>query len=360
MSGLFAVIMAGGSGTRFWPASRERRPKQFQAIGTDAPLLAATSARLAPLIPPERQMVITAARHAEAVRELLPDVPPTQVIGEPAARDTAACVGLAGQVVARIDADATVVAMPADHVLSPVADYHAALLAAEAALAAHPDSLLVFGVEPDRPATGYGWLRRGDRVGEYGGREVYALDAFVEKPDARRAQELLDAGGHFFNAGLFAFRPEALETAYVSHLPDMVEPLRRMGRAFHGDEFDAVLKQGFGKLQKISIDYGVMERLHSALLLPLPLRWDDVGSWDALARLKAADADGNVVEGEAVVLESHRNIVSARDGVVAIKGVDDLIVVHTPDATLVCRRDDEQGVKQIVEALKAAGLEKYL
>jgi mannose-1-phosphate guanylyltransferase len=218
----------------------------------------------------------------------------------------------------------------------------------------------VYGVEPDRPATGYGWLRRGERVGAWGGQDVFRLDAFVEKPDAARAQELLAAGGHFFNAGLFAFRPEALEIAYVTHLPDMVDPLKRMARAFPHEEFERVLKTEFGALQKISIDYGVMERLTSALLLPLKLRWDDVGSWDALARLRPADEQGNVAEGDVLVLQAARNIVSARDGVVAIKGVDDLIVVHTPDATLVCRRGDEQGVKQIVEALQAAGLEKYL
>ena len=361
-SRLYAVIMAGGSGTRFWPRSRESLPKQLLPIGSERALLQQTSERIAPLIPPARQLVITAARTAAAARELLPQVPAAQVIGEPEGRDTAACVGLAGRLLGRLDREAVGIAMPADQVLLDTEAYLEHLRAAEAALAARPDALLVFGIEPDRPATGYGWLRRGAPVGRYLGREVFELAAFVEKPDRERAQQLLAAGGHSWNAGLFAFRPAALAAAYARHLPGMTAGLDALASAWDTPLFASALAEHYPRLQKISIDYGVMEKVGAeggALLLPLPVRWDDVGAWDALARLLPADARGNVAQGDHVLLDSRGLIVSATGGVVAAKGVQDLIIVHTPDATLVCRRDDAEGVKAVVAALRERGLQRY-
>lgn len=360
MSKLFAILMAGGSGTRFWPGSRRMRPKQLLPIGGDVPLLTATSARLRPLIPATRQLVITSAEYVDQARALLPDVPPEQIIGEPEGRDTAPCIGLAARVVERIDADAVCVAMPSDHVIRPEDEFRAHLVAAEAALAAHPGSILVFGIRPDHPATGYGYLRCGADVGVYGGRTVQRLLAFVEKPDRPTAERLLAGGDHLWNAGLFAFRPAALAAAYERWLPDTVPGLADLARAWGGGDFARVMRDVFPTLRKVSIDYGVMERLDDALVLPLPVRWDDVGSWGALARLIAADADGNVVAGNALLQQTRGCIVSAGDGLVAARGVGDLIIVHTADATLVCRRDDDQGVKEIVDALRARGLERFL
>jgi mannose-1-phosphate guanylyltransferase len=359
MSQLWGVLMAGGSGTRFWPASRRDRPKQLLPIGADRPLIVQTSERLGGLIPPERQLVITSARYVEAMRELLPGVPAEQVVGEPEGRDTAPCIGLAGRLLARLDPEAVGIAMPSDHVLSPVETFLDHLSAAGAALQAHPGSLLVFGIEPDRPATGYGYLRSGPAVGTYGGHAVHQLDGFVEKPDRARAKVLIAQGGHLWNAGLFAFRPTALAEAYSRHLPEMTGHLDAMADAWGGDGFERVLAERYPRLTKISIDYGVMEKLEQALLMPLPLRWEDVGSWDALARLLESDVRGNVCQGEALVLSGSNLLLAATDGMIAVKGVDDLIVVHTPDATLVCRRDDAEGVRAVVEALRGAGLGRY-
>ena len=198
-------------------------------------------------------------------------------------------------------------------------------------------------------------------MGTFGGRDVERLEAFVEKPRRERAEAMLAAGGYTWNAGLFAFRPAALEAAYQEHLPAMVPGLRQLAAAWPGEGFEAELDAVFPTLEKVSIDFGVMEKLDGTLLLPLPVRWDDVGSWSALEKLLETDERGHVVDGQAVLLESTGCLVSASEGsVVTVKGVDDLIVVHTPDATLVCRRDDDQGVKQIVEALKARGLERFV
>jgi mannose-1-phosphate guanylyltransferase len=359
MTRLFAILMAGGSGTRFWPASRKDRPKQLLPIGTAQPLLVETSERLGTLIPPERQLVITSARYAARVRELLPRVPAEQVVGEPEGRDTAACIGLAGRLLARLDADAVAIAMPSDHVLSPVDVFLDHLRAAQAALEAHPEALLVFGLQPDRPATGYGWLKRGAPVGTFGGRTVHRLEAFVEKPDVARARVLLASGDHLWNAGLFAFRPAAMEAAVARHLPQLASGLAPLAAAWRTPRFDEALAQHYPQLPKISIDFGVMEKVSGALLLPLPLRWDDVGAWDALARLLPADAAGNVAQGEHLLLDGKNLLVSSTGGLVAARGVSDLIIVHTPDATLVCRRDDAEGVKAIVQELERRGLGRY-
>ncbi len=353
--------MAGGSGTRFWPASRARRPKQLLPLGGGDPLLVRTSRRLAGLIPPDRQMVVTGARHIDAVRALLPEVPPEQIVGEPQGRDTAACVGLSAVLAERIDPDAIVVAMPSDHVIEPEERFRGHLAAAATALTEHPESILVFGIEPDRPATGFGYLRCGEKLPDVDGCPLHRLEAFVEKPDATRAQLMLDQGGHLWNAGLFAFRPATLIDAYRTHLPHMLPGLQRIAAAWGRDEFEPILAHEFPKLEKTSIDFGVMEKIEGALLMPLSLQWDDVGAWSALPRLREADEDGNVTDGDVVALEATGNILAApTGGVVAVRGIDDLVVVHTADATLVCRRDDAEGVKQITEALKARGLERFL
>jgi mannose-1-phosphate guanylyltransferase len=294
------------------------------------------------------------------VRRLLPDVPAEQVIGEPEGRDTAACVGLAGRLIARLDPQAVGIAMPSDHVIEPAADYRRHLAAAEQALAAHPGALLVFGITPDRPATGYGWLRQGAAVGSHDGCPVHRLQAFIEKPDRARAEALLAEGGHAWNAGLFAFRPDTLAAAYAAHLPEFGPHLDALAEAWRTPRFPAALAEHYPRLRKVSIDFGVMEKLSGTLLMPLPLQWDDVGAWDALARLLPADADGNVAEGEAVLLDSRGLIVSAGEGLVAARGVADLIIVHTGDATLVCRRDDAEGVKRLVEVVRERGFEQYL
>jgi len=361
VSTLFAVLMAGGSGTRFWPASRKSRPKQFLSIGGETALLKRTSARLGQTIPPERQLVITAAHTVEATRALLKEVPPEQIVGEPEARDTSACVGLAACIVGRIDPEATVIAMPADQLITPEESFREHLLTAEAALTAHPERVLVFGVEPTRAEQGYGWLRRGAQLETYGDKPVFELEAFIEKPQAAEAAKMLEAGGYAWNAGMFAFRLQAMRAAFQEHLPDVWAGLERITGDWKTPAFAADLAREFPTLPKISIDKGVMEKLRGTLMLPLPLDWDDVGSWSALERLREADTAGNVVDGTAIALDARDNLLAAAEGgVVAVKGIDGLIVVHTADATLVCRRDDDQGVKALVKELEARGLERFL
>ena len=359
MTAPFAVIMAGGSGTRFWPASRKARPKQLLPLGGDRPLIVATAERLGGLVPPARQLVITSARYVDQVRALLPGIPAAQVIGEPEGRDTAACIGLAARIVGRLDPDAVAIAMPSDHVLAPVETYRQHLAAAVEALSVHPGAVLVFGITPDRPATGYGYLKRGERVGSAGGHELFRLARFVEKPDRARAEAMLATGDHLWNAGLFAFRPATMDAAIARHLPALVPGLDALGAAWGGARFEATLAEHYPRLPRTSIDYGVMEKLEQALLLPLPLKWDDVGAWDALPRLLPHDADGNVTQGPSVLLDSRNLVVSAEGGMVAARGVSDLVIVHTPDATLVCRRDDAEGVKAITAELAKRGLDAF-
>jgi mannose-1-phosphate guanylyltransferase len=351
--------MAGGSGTRLWPLSRAERPKQLLDVVADDTgahsLLAEAFDRLRALLPADRIWVCTAARYGDQVRAALPELGADRLILEPVARDTANAVGLAAALVADADPDAELAVVSADHVIRPVDRFAAVLGTAYDALAARPDSLVTLGITPTSPATGFGYVQRGAPTEVAG---VAEAAAFREKPDRATAEAYLASGEYLWNSGMFVWRAQTVLDALADHLPDTAAGLRRVVAAPAGPERDAVLAEVFPTLQKISVDYAVLEPAATepgrVLVAELDVDWLDVGSWPALAHTLEVDADGNAARGPVVVLDSVGNIVLSDDPshVVALVGVRDSVVVHTADVTMVCPVSDAERVKQLLAAVE--------
>jgi mannose-1-phosphate guanylyltransferase len=347
----YVVVMAGGSGTRFWPASRKARPKQFLAIGQEGSLLRQTVERVLPLVPAERVYVVTGAVHAAHAQEDLPELPPENVMVEPTGRNTAPCIGWATKVILQKDPEARVAVLPADHYIRDEAGFRDHLEAAfEAA-----EGIVLFGIVPDRPETGYGYIQRAHDKRAVAGHSVHPVARFVEKPDHATALQYLAAGDYLWNSGMFVFSAQAMDAELRRHLPALSDDLDRLVAA--PGEVDAI----YPKLQSISIDYGVMERSDRTEVMPAAFTWSDVGSWEAAKEVYPTDAAENVVLGDAFLAEVRRSLVDARSGrFVAVVGLDDVVVVDTPDAVLVVRRDRSQDVKLVVNHLQAAGRDPLL
>jgi mannose-1-phosphate guanylyltransferase len=333
---LHAVILAGGSGTRFWPLSRAAKPKQFLALATDRALIEETFLRVEPLCAAAQSWVVCGPGHEAAVRAALPEV---RVIVEPVARNTAPAIGLAAVRVLREDPDATLFILPSDHHIARPAAFREAL--SLAARACQSGDLLTLGIHPTRPETGYGYLRRAAARGD----GSYKVEAFVEKPDAATAARYIADGAYSWNAGIFVFRADAILAALERHLPAVHEGLTSGG--------------DFAKLPSISIDYGVMEpesRIGRIAMVPGDFGWSDVGSFAALPEVRTLDARGNAVAGDAFLHDCDDSVVLAEGGrFVAAVGVSGLCIIDAGDALLVVPRDRAQDVRAVVDALKARG-----
>lgn len=359
---LHALIMAGGSGTRFWPQSRQRLPKQFLTFfGGQRSLLQQTFDRIHAMIPAESMWVFTNALHVEKTREQLPEIPPTHIVGEPAGRDTAACIGTAAALLARHHPHTTMVVFAADHLIQPIESFQKAIQAAAEFLDKTPEALVTFGIPPSHPATGYGYLRRGELADDTAGTNIYRLHSFQEKPARPQAEEYLASGQYYWNSGIFCWKVDTILSEMEQHTPELYQAIGRIADSWDAPDARAIFQQEFSALPKISIDYAVMEKAQTVYMVEAPFQWDDVGSWLALERVLEKDEQHNVVVGFHQGLDSENCvIVGPQQHLITTMGVKDLIIVHTPDATLVANRQDEQSVKQLLEQLRSQGLEEYL
>jgi len=356
------LIMAGGSGTRFWPRSRHHRPKQLIDIVGQGTMIQQTVARLRTDLPAESFLVMTNRVQADAVREQLPELQASQVVAEPRGRDTSACIGLAACIMKQSDPDAIMVVCSADHVIRPPDEFMRCIREA-ARIAVNQHVLTTMGIRPSSPSELYGYIRRGDPLAgsEGGAIKAFRLREFKEKPSRKQAEAFLASGEYYWNSGNFVWHVDDILSAIRTHLPEMAAGLDRIAPALGTPEQDAVIEREFPKLPRISIDYGVMEKADNAVVVETSFEWDDVGSWDAVARHHPADADDNVILAKHVGKDTKGCILAAENGhLLATLGVRDLIVVHTPDATLVCDRDRASDVKALVEALKNQGLNEHL
>jgi mannose-1-phosphate guanylyltransferase len=357
---LHAMIMAGGGGTRFWPRSRQKRPKQFLTLTGERSLLQMALDRIEAQVPAERTWVITGSTHSEEVGKQLPALARERVIGEPVGRDTAACIGLGAALIARKDPRAVMLVMPADHVIEPMQEFRRAVHVAELMAEENPSALITFGIPPTHPSTGYGYIQRGREIANRQGLDVYQVLAFREKPKHDVAERYVASGEFFWNSGIFVWKTSAILGELERQQPQLHKAVRRIAEAWDSADFPDVFKSEYEALTRVSIDFAVMEHAKEVLVLRAPFRWDDVGSWLALERMHPQDADGNTVLAAHLGFETKNCVIAADSGhLVATVGVHDLLIIQDGNATLVANRKDENGIKQIVESLKKKGLEKY-
>ena len=364
----YGVIMAGGSGTRFWPKSRRLLPKQLMKLTGDRTMLQLAVDRLSGLVEPQSIYVITNAELAAQARDQLPDVPAAGIIGEPVGRDTAACIGLGALLIRKQDPDGVMVVVTADHLIRAADAFRRDLeVAVEAA--GEPGVMVTFGVKPTEPATVYGYIERGDLVLERDGLAgsgpipVYNVDQFREKPSRDVAQQYLDSGRFYWNSGMFVWSAQTILDALASATPTLHSALTAIEPALGTPEQDEAIAGAYADLGKISIDFAVMERATNVRVVEASFDWDDVGSWLAMERLLEQDEAGNTVLAQHLGIDTSNCVLSAEPGhLLATIGVDDLVVVHTPDATLVCAKDRVDEIKQIVQTLEQGenGLDQYL
>ena len=350
MKNRYVVIMAGGRGERFWPQSRLKRPKHLLPIVGDSAMLAQTIDRLEGLVPPERIFVITNQEQKESVLETCPSLIPERVIGEPVGRDTAAAVGLAALLVEAEDENAAFALLPADHVIEDGLGFRSVLSAAFEAAEAD-DFLVTIGISPTFPSTGYGYLQKGEGVDGVTSRAVSVVDRFVEKPDLEKARQYLDAGNYFWNAGMFVWRPSVILKELLMHAPGLSKGLDELkGTWRETGALKEAMEKVYPILEKISIDFAVMEKAERVVMLESDFDWDDVGEWPAITRHYDADGQGNVFKGEGVAMDAQGNLAFAEAGhCVTLLGVKDLIVVQSGDATMVCHKDYAQQVKALAQ-----------
>ncbi|NNE08023.1 MAG: NTP transferase domain-containing protein [Gemmatimonadetes bacterium] len=354
---MIAVIMAGGSGTRFWPRSRRAEPKQFLKLTGERSLLQATVDRIAPLVPIDRVIVVTNARFVDRVARDLPDLPRENILGEPVGRNTAPCVALAtAWTESRFGPDEVMAVLPADHHIGDEALYRSVLSAAEA-VALRDGGLVTIGITPTRPETGYGYLELGEEESAVKGHTVRRVARFVEKPDRERALAYMNGGNHLWNSGMFVWTAASIRAEIERQIPDLATGMNAFRDA---RDLAAELGRLYPGFPSLSIDYGVMEGAEAVRALPGDFAWNDVGSWDALRDLGSLDEAGNAVRGDAVLVDTSDCVVAGDGKLIAAVGVRDLVIVQSGDAILVCPRDRAQDVRLIVDRLSESGRDGIL
>ena len=346
---VYALIMAGGVGSRFWPKSRKNKPKQFLNFIGDKTLIQQTVERISPIIPEDRILISTNADYTNLVAELLPEIPKENIIGEPVGRNTAPCIAFASKVIYEKNPEATLVVLPADHYINDAKVYRH-IIEAGVLKAQQSQALLTIGIKPNRPETGYGYIQFDEqRLEQSNGIPIHPVKTFAEKPDLQTASWFLDSGDFLWNSGMFIWKVSTVLSELKKHLPDVYEGCHQITS---GSEEE--LKHFYTNSVSISIDYGIMEKSDSVYVIPADFGWSDVGSWLSVYELKEKDSDGNVIEAQEYSLIDTQNcyIESNGDRLVTLVGLQGIGVIDTKDALLVCRLDASQNVKQVYDSLK--------
>ncbi len=350
----FAVIMAGGKGERFWPLSTSKRPKQVLALVGGKPLIQIAVERLEGVIPPERVIVITSQDLVAVTKEAAPQLPAGNIIGEPFGRDTAAACALASAIVGNRCPGGVFCILTADHIMGDL-DTFRQTLSEGLTLASERDILITIGINPSFPSTGYGYIETAEAIETGSKIEFRRALRFVEKPERERAEEYLATGRYFWNSGMFMWSVSAFQKALERFTPDLLVMAKRMGPLDRTDAFDTALAEEYDKLDRISVDYAIMEKSDNIVMARGTFQWSDVGSWPALEEHFPHDDDDNVLIGQCEALDSMGNIVLSAERLTALIGVQNLVVVQAEGATLVCTRDAAQNVKDMVKHLRDSG-----
>jgi len=355
---MFAVIMAGGGGTRLWPKSRETNPKQLHALVGEKPLVQAMTERMEKIVGKDQVFVITGPDHAEMIKKRMPFMS-SRIFVDPYRRDTAPCIGLAAVYLSRLDPNAVMMVSPADHFIGSEEKFAAVVkIATELAEKGH---VVTIGIKPTAPETGYGYIESGDLFATINGYDVYRVHRFVEKPDVETAKRYLAAGNFYWNSGMFAWSIPTILSLFEKHLPATYASLMRIRDALGTADEAEIVDREYKSIEPISVDFGIMEKLRDILVIPGDFEWSDIGCWSTVFDISPKDANGNAVAGLHIGIDT-RNclILSSENRLVATVGIEDMVVIDTEDAVLVCPRDRAQEVKKIVDKIKEAGLQRYL
>jgi mannose-1-phosphate guanylyltransferase len=360
---IFCVIMAGGIGSRFWPYSRSRRPKQFlDILGNGSSLLQQTFNRFRNICPVENIFIVGNEEYGSLILEQLPEIAPGQVILEPLRRNTAPCIAYANQRIARIRPDATIIVAPSDHLIANEDEFQKVIRQGLEFIRSR-EVLLTLGIQPSRPETGYGYIQVNGHENVDGNSCLRPVKTFTEKPDLELARIFLESGDFFWNSGMFLWTLDSIMHAFEKYLPE-IHGLFNDGRHIYGTPEEApFIRQVYSACSKISIDYGIMEKADNVYVLcAKDIGWSDLGTWGSLYdHLKNDDSANSVGGGQVVAFDSHRNVIhSPEDKLVAIQGLDDYIVVDTDDVLLICRKDDEQQIRMMVDEIRRKGGEKFI
>ncbi len=346
---LNVVIMAGGSGERFWPKSREKSPKQLLSIGSKDTMLQETVKRAQALTSLENIFIVTRIGLEEEIHKQVSHIPKENIINEPFARNTAAAIGLANIVIHKRDKDSITVVLPADHIIKDIGQFKKTITTA--CIAAEERHLVTIGIKPSYPETGYGYIHRGDKIGS-DTPGIFKVVEFREKPDLKTAEEYFKEGEYYWNSGMFVWTTKCIEEAFKKHMPELYKALKVIGNSLSSSLSDEIIKGEYEKLEKISIDYGVMEKAENVSVVEGLFDWNDVGSWLALEKVYEKDDDGNIVVGDYIGIDTSNCILIGDKSPITTIGVSDLIIVNTGDVVLVCKKTEAQKVKKLLENIK--------
>jgi mannose-1-phosphate guanylyltransferase len=359
---IYAVIMAGGVGSRFWPRSREKNPKQLLEIVGEGTMIQNTVRRLHGFVEEKNIFVVTNKLQKSAVLKQLPNVLPENIIVEPVGRNTAPCIGLAALFIERLDPNGIMIVLPADHLIANAREFINVLETASQ-VSQITSGLVTIGIHPTHPETGYGYIQAKDRSEELQRLNldgVYEVKTFAEKPNYATAIKFLESGDFYWNSGMFIWRVDAILHELQRSLPDLHQHLKNLQPSIGTPLFEQNLETTYGLIRGISIDYGVMEKAERVFVVKGDFGWNDLGSWDEVQRISSKDESGNFIKGNVITVNTKNSYIHADDKLVAVVGVEDLIVINTPDALLICKKGESQNVKEVVDHLRRKQMNEYL
>ena len=345
---IYAVIMAGGVGSRFWPRSKERKPKQLIRIVGENTMIQDTVKRLEGLVENKNIIIITNKVQKLRVKEQLPQIPPENIIDEPFGKNTAACIGLASVLVKSKNPDAVAITLPSDHLIKDEAEFRKCLLGA-AEFANKSKGLVTIGITPTRPETGYGYIQFDEKGVD---KNIYKVLTFAEKPNLSTARQFMESGDFLWNSGIFIWRVDTILEEIKKHLPDLHDGLEKIEESIGTDDFERQLVHVYGQLKSISIDYGIMEKSDTVYLTKADFYWNDVGNWEAVYEVSQKNDDGNAIVGDVYTENTFDSYIFSPRKFSAVIGVANLVIINTNDALLVCHRNNAQDVRQVVDHLK--------
>lgn len=358
---MHVVLMAGGIGTRFWPRSRQKNPKQLLNLVSDRSMIRHTYERVKNLTSDDKILVITNQDLFELIAQHLPEIPRQNIIAEPFGKNTAPCIGLAAAIIRkRSSAAEPMIVLPADHLIKETDKFQETIQTA-VTHAQESDSLVTIGITPTYPETGYGYIQRGEPLAVIGNRTIYKVKTFAEKPNFETAKLFLKSGDFLWNSGMFIWKTSTILREFAEHQPEMSEGFEQIYKAVDTDTIEDTILDVYMRIKSISIDYAVMEVAKSVSIIEAEFTWSDLGSWEAAYAISDKDKHGNAITAEnEVVIDAKNNLIYAPDKLVALIDVENLAIVDTDDALLICRKDSSQRVKEVVEQLKRKKLTKFL